>query len=177
MSDNIERSLQMLSTALEMERKGKTFYDEAISTCQNEVGREMFRMLMKDEVVHMDQILKIYEALKAGGAWSDEWKSIRSEHKDLRELFREMVSDHGTRITSKTSDLEALEVGIDFESRAISFYQEHLEKATDSLEREFIEQIISEEKSHHAALSDMKLYLSDPAAWFVEQEHPGLDGA
>jgi hypothetical protein len=37
--------------------------------------------------------------------------------------------------------------------------------------------MISEEKSHHAALSDMKLYLSDPAAWFVEQEHPGLDGA
>jgi len=26
-------------------------------------------------------------------------------------------------------------------------------------------------------LSDMKLYLSDSAAWFVEQEHPGLDGA
>jgi len=39
------------------------------------------------------------------------------------------------------------------------------------------QQMISEEKSHHAALSDMKLYLSDPAAWFVEQEHPGLDGA
>lgn len=177
MSDSIERSLHMLSTALEMERKGKAFYDEAIATCHNAVGREMFRMLMKDEVVHMDRILKIYEALKAGRAWSDEWKSLKPDHKDLRVLFKEMVSNHGTRITSKTSDLEALDVGIDFESRAISFYQEHLEKTTDSLEREFIEQIINEEKSHHAALSDMKLYLSEPAAWFGEQEHPGLDGA
>jgi len=68
-------------------------------------------------------------------------------------------------------------VGIDFEMRAITFYQEHLEQATDPLEREFIEQLITEEKSHHTALSDMKLYLSDPAAWFGEQERLGLDGA
>lgn len=177
MSDPPDRSLQMLSTALEMEEKGKGFYDKAISTCHNVVGREVFRMLMKDEVMHMDRIRKIYERLKAGESWSEEWKSIQPDHKDLRVLFREMASEHGPKVTSEASDMEALEVGIDFELRAISFYQEHLEKATDSLERGFIEQLIMEEKSHHAALSDMKLYLSDPAAWFVEQEHPGLDGA
>ena len=177
MSSGQDRSLEMLSTALELEKKGTRFYEEAISACHNQIGREIFRMLMKDEVVHMDRIRKIYESLKAGNAWSDEWKSIKPDHKDLRALFREMASDYGRKITAKTSDLEALEVGIDFESRAISFYQEHLAKATDPLEREFLEEIIAEEKSHHAALSDMKLYLSDSAAWFVEQEHPGLDGA
>ena len=177
MSSGQDRSLEMLSTALELEKKGKRFYEEAISACHNQIGREMFRMLMKDEVMHMDRILKIYESLKAGNAWSDDWKSIKPDHKDLGALFRDMASAHGTKITAKTSDLEALDVGIDFESRAISFYQEHLAKATDSLEREFIEQMIIEEKSHHAALSDMKLYLSDSAAWFAEQEHPGLEGA
>lgn len=177
MSDAPDRSLQMLSTALEMEEKGKGFYDKAVSRCHNAVGKEIFRMLMKDEVMHMDRIRKIYERLKAGESWSDEWKSIQPDHKDLGVLFRELASAHGREITSEASDMEALEVGIDFELRAISFYQEHFEKATDALEREFIEQLIAEEKSHHAALSDMKLYLSDPAAWFVEMEHPGLDGA
>ncbi|MEE9401654.1 MAG: ferritin family protein [Desulfobacteria bacterium] len=177
MSDGQDRSLQMLSTALELEKKGKNFYDKAVSTCHDAVGREIFRMLMKDEIMHMDRIQKIYESLKAGETWSDEWKSIEPGHKDLGVLFREMVSDHGKDITAKTSDIEALDVGIDLESRAITFYQGHLSKADDSLEREFLEHIITEEKGHHAALSDMKLYLSDPAAWFVEQEHPGLDGA
>ncbi len=177
MSDGPERSLQMLSTALEMEKKGKSFYDVAVSTCHNAVGREIFRMLMKDEVMHMDRILKIYEALKAGEAWSEDWKSIRPDHKDLGVVFKGLASVHGPKITARTSDLEALDVGIDFESRTISFYQEHLARATHPREREFIDQMISEEKSHHAALSDMKLYLSDPAAWFVEQEHPVLDGA
>jgi len=177
MSNGSERSLEMLSTALEMEREGKTFYEKAVTTCQNELGREIFRMLMKDELLHMDRIGKIYQSLKGGKAWSGEWKSIEPDHKDLRVLFREMASAHGTKITPKTSDLEALDVGIDFESRSVEFYQDHLAKAKDPLEREFIEQMVTEEKSHHAALSDMKSYLSDPAAWFLEQEHPGLDGA
>jgi rubrerythrin len=177
MSNGQDRSLQMLSTALELEKKGTGFYNNAVSTCQNEVGREIFRMLMQDEIVHMDRIKRIYELLKAGGDWTDEWKSVKPDHKDLGVLFREMVSTHGKDITAKTSDIEALDVGIDLELRAIAFYQGHLSEATDALEREFLEQIITEEKGHHAALADMKLYLSDPAAWFGEQEHIGLDGA
>ena len=177
MSNDTDRSLQMLSTALEMEKKGKSFYEMAVSTCQNELGREIFQMLMKDEGMHMDRILNIYEALKVGEAWSEEWKSIKPDHKDLGILFKEMASAHGTEITAKTSDLEALDVGIDFESRTISFYQQHFAKAIDPLELEFLEQMITEEKSHHAALSDMKLYFSDPAAWFGEHERHILDGA
>ena len=98
----------------------------AVSTCQNEFGREIFQMLMKDEGMHMDRIFNI---------------------------------------------------GIDLEFRAISFYQQHVAKAVDPLEREFVDQMITEEKSHHAALSDMKLYFSDPAAWFGEHERHILDGA
>jgi len=177
MSNGPDRSLEMLTTALEMEKEGKAFYEKAVSTCQNEFGREIFRMLMKEEFIHMDRILKIYDSLKAGEAWSEDWKSIKPDHKDLRSLFKELAAAHGTKITPTTSDLEALDVGVDFELRAISFYQEHLAKAADSLEREFLEEMVAEEKTHHATLSDMKLYLSDPAAWFLEQEHPGLDGA
>lgn len=177
MSNAQDRSLQMLSTALEMEEKGKKLYDSAVSVCQNEVGREIFRMLMKDELLHMDRIKNIYGSLKAGGAWSDEWRSVKPDHEDLGILFRKMASTSGKKIVARTTDLEALDVGIDLELRAIAFYQGHLSDASDPLEREFLKQIITEEKSHHAALSDMKLYLSDPAAWFVEQERPGLDGA
>lgn len=177
MSNGTDRSLQMLSKALEMEEKGKSFYETAISTCQNKLGREIFQMLMKDEGMHMDRIKNIYQALKAGEAWSEKWKSIKPDHKDLGILFKEMASAHGTDITAKTSDLEALDIGIDLEFRAISFYQQHLAKAVDPMEREFVDQMITEERSHHAALSDMKLYFSDPAAWFGEHERHILDGA
>ena len=54
----------MLSEALELEKKGETFYKEAVSTCRNDLGREIFRMLMKDEGLHMDSILKIQDHLQ-----------------------------------------------------------------------------------------------------------------
>ncbi|MBW1672683.1 MAG: hypothetical protein JRJ45_03385, partial [Deltaproteobacteria bacterium] len=63
MKNNKERSLQMLSEALELEKKGEAFYKEAVSTCQNDLGREIFRMLMKDEGLHMDRIHTIYNSL------------------------------------------------------------------------------------------------------------------
>jgi len=176
MTNGQDRSLQMLSEALELEKKGEVFYKEAVSTCQNDLGREIFRMLMKDEGLHMDRILKIYNSLKAGQTWSEEWKSIKPDHKDLGVLFREMASTHGTKITANTSDLEALNMGIDLEVRSIAFYKKNLTKSQDSIERDFIEQMIGEENSHHAVLSDMKLYLADPAGWFFEHEHTGLDG-
>ena len=176
MTHGQDRSLQMLSEALELEKKGEAFYKEAISTCQNDLGREIFRMLMKDEGLHMDRILKIYNSLKENQTWSEDWKSIKSDHKDLKSLFREMASAHGSKITANSSDLEALTIGIDLEWESIAFYKKNLTEAQDSIERSFIEQMIGEENSHHALLSDMKLYLSDPAGWFFEHEHTGLDG-
>ena len=176
MTNGQDRSLQMLSEALELEKKGEAFYKEAVSTCQNDLGREIFRMLMKEEGLHMDRILKIYNSLKEGQTWSEEWKSIKPGHKDLRVLFREMASEHGTKITTNASDLDALNMGIDLEWRSIAFYKKNLTNAQGSIERDFIEQMIGEENGHHAVLSDMKLYLADPTGWFFEHEHTGLDG-
>jgi len=176
MTNEQDRSFQMLSEALELEKKGEAFYKEAVATCQNDLGRGIFRMLMKDEGLHMDRILKIYSSLKEDQTWSEEWKSMKSDHKDLRVLFREMASEHGTKITVNTSDLDALNMGIDLELRSIAFYKKNLTHAQGSIERDFIEQMIGEENGHHAVLSDMKLYLADPAGWFFEHEHTGLDG-
>jgi rubrerythrin len=166
----------MLSEALELEKKGEAFYKEAVSTCQNDLGRKIFLMLMKEESLHMDRILTIYNSLKENQTWSEDWKSMKSDHKDLRLLFKEMASEHGSKITVDASDLDALSMGIDLELRSIAFYKKNLTKARDSIERDFIKQMIAEENSHHDVLSDMKLYLTDPAGWFFDHEHTGLDG-
>jgi len=176
MTNHQDRSLQMLSEALELEKKGKAFYKEAISTCQNDLGREIFTMLMKEEGQHMDRILTIYNSLKQGQTWSEDWKSIMSDHKNLKPLFREMASKQRSKISVNTSDLDALDLGIYLETQSIAFYKKALLKAQDSIERDFIKQMIAEENSHHSILSDMKMYLADPTGWFFEHEHTGLDG-
>jgi len=177
MSEKDQKVLEMLATALRMEEKGKAFYDKAAAACSNEPGKDIFLSLAKDEVVHMDRIRFIHESLSGGKAWAGTWKDMKLKQQSMAKVFREMAKKHATNVTATADDIESLEIGIEFEAESIKFYQERLEKAEEQTEREFLERMVDEEKSHHAALIDMKLYLSDPAGWFREQERGGLDGA
>lgn len=169
--------LKMLKTALEMEEAGKGFYEKAAATCTNELGREMFSSLMADEIVHMQRIQEIFESIQGTEKWTKEWEKIHSKgHSDLRKVFGEFTKKHGPHVKADSADIQALSVGIDLEQKAITYYEDHLKTATDEIERAFLKKMIVEEHKHHEILSDTKLYLTDPAAWFVESEHSSVDG-
>lgn len=176
MKEQIDRSMRMLSQALEMEEKGRAFYEKAAAACRSEPGKEIFRTLMNDEVLHMKRIKAIYESLGGRRAWTGDWKAYATGHGGLTTIFREMARRYGADIQADAGDIEALDIGIDFEKKSIDYYRKHVSTASDELEKAFIEQMIAEERDHFTALSDMKLYLSDPASWLREREHGGLDG-
>ena len=177
MADPNARSLRMLKTALEMEEEGTTFYQMAIATCENEIGREIFGQLRNDELVHIERIKAIYAQLEGGGHWDDAWLAHRVQREDVTPVFRGLAAKLGKEITTSTNDLEALKTGIELEDKSIEYYAEHLEAATDGHERRFLERMVKEEQGHRKVLSDMHAYLSDPSSWFAELERSGYDGA
>ncbi len=177
MSNASESSLVMLDKALEMEKKGKEFYEGAITSSKNEMGREIFRTLKHDEDIHIARVIDIYSRLTKGNAWNSEWKAQEFSHGDLTVFFSDLAHKYRAQATVDAGDIRALDVGIDFELRSVSFYEQSLTDATDALEREFIQRMVIEEKSHHQILQDARLYLTDPSSWFREHEKGGLDGA
>ena len=177
MAEGIDRCIQMLAAALEKEEKSRDFYKEAITVCASEVGKEMYRMLMAEEGIHMKRIKTIYSGLQGGSGWTTEWKAHKGEVEDLHKLMQERIRTLGPKITAEMSDLDALTIGIQMEQGAVNFYAESLEKATDPLEREFVEAMLREERGHYAALSDLKMYFENPESWFIEKERHTLDGA
>jgi rubrerythrin len=177
MSNASESSLAMLDKALEMEKKGKDFYEKAAGSCRNEIGKEVFQTLRRDEDIHIARIMEIYAILTKGGSWSSEWKAKGFSHGDLAVFFLDLAHKYQTQTTADAGDIEALQIGIDFELGSVTFYEKRLMSAEDALEREFIERMVAEEKGHHSILEDARLYLTDPSSWFQEHEHGGLDGA
>jgi len=167
-----KRALELLKTALEMEKKGKAFYVKAAAICKNKLGQDIFAMLAKDEVVHIERIKNIYETLDAKDKWTDEWMKIKEAHAPINTIFKDLAVKHKTSTKADTGDLEALDVGIDLETKAVNFYDNQLKQATDNMEKQFTEKMISEEKSHLAVLRDTKFFLENPAAYFVEMEKP-----
>ncbi len=177
MAEGTDSSIKMLAAALEKEEQGRNFYKEAVSKCSNELGKQMFRMLMADEGMHIKRIKDVYAALQGGQGWTDKWKAHKGEVEDLKKLFAERIEKLGPRITAGAGDIDALEIGIEMEQGAIKFYDDHLEKATDPLEREFISVMAGEERGHYAALKDLTHYFQNPDSWFIEKERHVLDGA
>jgi len=177
MDQKNERALTMLATALKMEEKGESFYDQALLKCANPIGREIFSKLKSDERIHVERIKNIYQSLQAGKAWSSEWESFGFGHDNLAEIFKQLAAKHNQAIHAETGDLEALDIGLDFEQQSVKFYLEHLYLAEDPLEKAFISRMVAEERAHYRALADYKFYLTDPAGWFLENEKASYDGA
>jgi rubrerythrin len=177
MEDWCDRTLQMLATAVEKEEKGRDFYKEAAEKCATDLGKQMFRTLMAEEGIHIQRLKQIHEQIHKRKVWSAEWKACRVENEDLNKLVKERISKLGPQVKAESSDLEALEIGIQMEQGAINFYEEMLGKASDPQEMDFVKHMITEERRHFVALEDLKLYFTNPESWFVEKEHHVLDGA
>jgi rubrerythrin len=176
MIDQNRCSMDMLSAALDMEEKGKAFYEKAVTTCRNPQCKEIFSALMKDEVVHNGRIKQIHNTLTSKKCWTRDWESIKAPSNDLGMLFKSLAVRERGKIKAETTDLEAVDIGLDLESTSIKFYQEHRAKTTDPIEAAFLDQMILEEKGHWKALKDTRYYLTDPQGWFMEKERAGLDG-
>lgn len=176
MTADLQCSLEMLATALEMEEKGRAFYEKAQGTAQDPLGKEIFKTLAQEEVVHTARIKQIHDSLTTGKCWTRDWEKQTKPEKDLGGLFQKLAAREKKKITAGTSDLEAIGIGLDFESASVAFYEEQRAKAKDPLEKEFLDQMILEEKGHVQALKDTRYYLNDPEGWFMEKERAGLDG-
>ena len=177
MADVSCKSLDMLKTTLELEEKGKEFYEKAVASCSGVLARDMFDALIKEEDVHIERIKKIYTSLIDNQKWTEEWRSVGAVREDLGRLFRKIASRQGKNIQVATEELEAMDVGIDLEERSVKYYKDHLSRTKDPMEKSFLERMVDEEKDHLTLLKDMKFFHSNPTAWFTEHEHHSLDGA
>lgn len=177
MKSKVNPALKMLAAALEMEQKGEKYYRTAARVSKNELGKKVFTMLALDEVVHLERIRKIYVSLETDREWSASWTKLPIQHLNLGGVFRTLARKYGPEITAKSSDLKALEIGLTLEAKSVKFYLARLTKAANKIEKDFLNRMVEEERGHHQALSDMKLYLEDPSSWFREIEKGGLDGA
>ena len=171
-----QTSLNLLDSALKMEEKGKKYYDQARLTCQNELGREIFALLSGFEDQHTVRIREIFNSLQQGRGWTGQAVSF-TPSTDMATVFQKMAREKKNHIKPGTGDVEALGVGIEFESASIKFYQDWASQASDPVEKKFLESMVAEERDHFILLSDMHLYYTDPESWYMEKDRVSLDGA
>ena len=162
--------LSLLHTALDMEHEGIEFYESAIKKCGNRLGVEIFGALLADEILHVERIKTIYSALQNSGEWDKGWETFKSRDTDAKLFFMGLAEKNRNIIGTGTGDIEAVDIGLELEKKAVAYYQSALGRATSPDERLFLEKMVAEEKKHYALLQDTKSFLIGPKEWFLKQK-------
>ena len=177
MSSVQNHSLEMFCTAIEMKERKKKLYDDAMKACPDQVGIETFRMLKEAEEEHFQRIQEIYEEAKKGRVSVDACKFYDFETEDKQTVLRKIAEEHGKIPKACVDDVVAIQTGMQLENASIHFFQTALDQSGDPVEREFLENMIKEEREHFVLLADLKYYYTDPESWFMEKSRARLDGA
>jgi rubrerythrin len=175
MTQEREKTLEALKTAIQMEIDGKEFYLKAGSESKNEMGRKLLETLSKEEDYHRQKFEEIYQVIENKMGWP-KIEFDADSGKQLRTIFSEMMTEISTEKETLQTEIDTVQKAMDMESASRDFYNRQRENSVHIAEKQFYEQVAEEERQHFLVLLNYFEYLKDPAAWFVEKEHPSLDG-
>jgi rubrerythrin len=153
---------ELINIAIDIERRGISFYDVMAKSTDNEIARAAF-----DELVAMErEHLKMFQDMLSELATSQSPETAVPKYPDYVQALIDEAVFNDDMITSEIamqadSDVEAIELGISAEKDSIIFYYEmkdNMPQRTVPL----INRIIAEEKSHLQQLSEIKKKLSGP---------------
>ncbi|MEF3255604.1 MAG: ferritin family protein [Deferribacterales bacterium] len=159
--------MRALKTAYEAEKEGLRAYLIYAKETRVATGKNMFIQLALDEVDHMELIEKFIEKTMAGQAIEQvniPKARISKFMPNRKDLNLKAVDKAGI------GDEEALKVALAHEEKAMNFYQEEAEKATDSKVKEFFLKLADVEKKHYEIIKAEIDFISQDGFWFDTQE-------
>jgi rubrerythrin len=175
MENEQNKTLQVLQFAIQMEIDGKQFYLKASRASTNDLGKKLLQTLADEEDIHRRKFEEIYDSIRV----KKEWPKTGFQPdggKKLRTVFAQAIEETNAVAPYLEAELDAVKMAMEMEHKSKDYYQKQSETATYDIERDFYQNLVTEEREHHLVLLDYFEYLKDPAAWFVHKEHPSLDG-
>jgi rubrerythrin len=175
MAKEQDTTLKALKTAIQMEIDGKEFYLEASQASKNELGKKLLEQLAAEEDIHRKIFEDIYKDISAQKGWPEK-KLPTDGGKGLRTVFAKALEQMDRDISAIPTELDAVQEAMEMENKTFDYYRSCGSKAVYDAEKRFYEALAVQEEEHYRVLLDYYEFLKNPAAYFVQKEHPSLDG-
>jgi len=169
--------LEIMCTTVEIKEKMKAFYADAAAKCDDRVGSRTFEMLRDIEQKHLEKLNAVYADLSKGSGDLDSCRFYEFEAPDKNRVLEKLKQKREAFPNACLDDVAVIESGMELENNSIEFFLARLKEAAEPVEREFLNHMIAEERSHYIVLADLKFYYLDTEHWFMEKAKTGLDGA
>lgn len=175
MPDEQAKTIEALRFAIQIEIKGKEYYQKASQKSRNKIGKELLQWLAGEEDKHRQRFEDIYQVIKVKKAWP-EMDVHPSKTVRLGALFSKAKEEAQPRPKAPRAELKTIAVAMETENKTHDFYESQSKEATYDAQSDFYKALAAEERGHYLALVDYREYLINPAGWFRQAEHHSLDG-
>ena len=173
-----QAELESLNTALQTEKSGRIFYQQATQRSANPLAKKVFETLADEELTHIETIKVFYDSLKQRGTCQglgDKLPERPHPQARLKNVF-EIARQHIDReVKADAGSLEAYEEAMKLEQAAYDMYQRLIAETTDDMARKLYQFMLEQENEHYAFLKETHDYLGSPADWFVREERPHFE--
>lgn len=176
MDEKTQERIEALETALNNEQREKEFYLKNAQRTSNSLGKLMFKTIAADEDEHYHRILQLKETLQKESKWP-ETIPLKVKDTEVKSVLKKFVDSIDTSQAADTTDMEAVEIAIDFETRGEQFYNKLRDSTTNPQEKTFFEMLANMEREHRLSLEDTYEFFKDPEGWYRIKEGHHLDGA
>ncbi len=176
--DEVDSALKALENAIITEREGRRFYEEAARRTSDTHGKEMFKALVHDEEGHSQILEAEYSSLAGGRGWVDVKTARETQVTGSRvRLFPQEASSSRLDVAKAISDLQVLEMAMDFERQGYHLYNQAAAQTNDTNAKAVYEHLAKEENKHFTLLQETHDYLSNNGMWYFDNlEKPIFEG-
>ena len=164
-----ERALDILKTAILLERRGKAFYSQVASTTMIPEARDVFSIMAAEEQEHIDFLSEQYKSVMNDNIFSKQ----RLSESHANEAIVDRILNEGIKgkIEAASYEAAAIAAAIDMENKAIQVYSERAAEATDPNEKELYQWLADWEQTHLKLLNEMNKQLME-SIWNDNQFWP-----
>ena len=151
---NIFKSSEIVKFAVQIEKNGRDFYDQAAKSVKAESAKKIFELLSYEEQLHIAVFESILNQLDAHepaerypGEYADYMLALVSEN-----VFTKNKQGYEIARTIR-NDKQALELALGFEKDSILFYYEMKRYVWEGFHKD-IDKLIAQEQEHLKKISD-----------------------
>ncbi len=148
-----EAAVATLELAIQTERDGWRFYEEAARRTRDPDGQRLFASLADDERMHERILQKELERVREGQPLEPIQMGQAAAPLFPYERLAENVREH-------TGELSALRMGYLIERDAVAFYSRAAENADDPILKDLFEQLVHWEREHQRVLEEAYRFLA-----------------
>lgn len=150
------KTMQILKTAILLERKGKAFYSSVSEKADDPDVKEFFKHMADEEDEHIRYLNEQFEYYTKNNNFKE--PLTHAEDSTDEAILSEKVKK---QISAASFEAAAISAAIDFETRAVKVYSDRADSATDPEEKKFYSFLAEWEQGHHKLLHDIDQELKE----------------